>query len=95
MGTLTPKQEQRIRKLYLSEITPEWVEYQKKCYAIDDAFDEAVKGLQPPDGASMYLVAFDRARADKQTLLADQPTTPMWLPGKEPQITGIGGNRNE
>ena len=81
---LTPKQVQRMRKSFLSEITPEWVEYEKKRYAIEDEFDEAIKDLHSPDDVPAYWVAFGKARTDKLAL--KPPKTWMWLPGKEPQI---------
>ena len=57
MGKLTPEQlKQRRRKIFLNEITPEWVKYQTKCYAIDDEFDEESTSLIKRTKDKAYVV---------------------------------------
>ena len=89
MGKLTPEQlKQRRRKIFLNELTPEWIEYQKKEYTIDDEFNEAIKDMHLPRDWSVFIEAFDKARADKEALIL--PKTTMWRPGKEPHDGTIG-----
>lgn len=83
MGKLTPEQlKQRRRNGFLKEITPEWVEYQKKEYVIDDEFDEAVKDLCDPTDVPKYFEAVINARKAKNALIV--PTTKMWRPEYDP-----------